>query len=110
MHRANLTFEGIFNSLGFPLVWNDAEHICGLKNLADRHGDCRTRNFLQTVEPSLTNLLPSTSLIELNDNVRLLRFKIGRRIVECQMAVLTDPDKRDIDRARRYRSSHAPAL
>ena len=54
--------------------------------------------------------LPRTEIIELHDDVRLLRCKIGGRVVERQMTVLSDTDKGCINRAGRYQVSHTAAF
>jgi len=46
-------------------------------------------------------LEPTRGIVELDGNVRLGCREIRRRIVECQMPILADPGKADIDRVLR---------
>ena len=57
-----------------------------------RVGTCVERR-----EPALAHLLAPARLVELHDQVWLAGIEVGRRVVEGQVAVLADPDKRDVD-------------
>ena len=43
-------------------------------------------------------LLAPTRFVQFDDKIWLIGFKIGRRVVESQMSVFADSNKRDIDR------------
>ncbi len=58
------------------------------------------RNLFNSPEPSLTNLLPAAGFIKLHHYIRIGCLEIGWRIIECQMAILTYPNKRHIDLTR----------
>src|SRR5581483_9147870 len=55
------------------------------------------RNVVQRRKPAFPELLLATRFIEIDDQVRLFRLKIRRRIVEREMAVLADTDEGDVD-------------
>src|ERR1700678_4241774 len=51
-------------------------------------------------EPRLADLLQRASLIEFHDEIRLVGLEISGRIIESEMTVLADADKRDINGCR----------
>ena len=55
------------------------------------------RNFIQALEPPLAQLLPSARFVKLDHNVGFVRFEVRRWVVECQVAVFADSDKRYVD-------------
>ena len=57
-------------------------------------------------EPALPYLLLSAALVEIHDQVRRGGFEIGRWIVEGQVRVLADTDKRHIDGLLPQPSAH----
>src|SRR5579859_395992 len=67
-------------------------------DLLHGHGDCLARNVIQRREPALAELLPSASLVEFDALVTLRRGKVGRRIVEGEVAVLADAGEGHVDR------------
>ena len=50
------------------------------------------RNVIDGGEPPLTDLLLPACRVERDDDVGFVRFEVGRRIVEGEMAVLADAD------------------
>jgi len=89
-HRLSLP---VLSSIG-----DDTQDVPRFENLLNRHRDRSRRNFVQTVKPTFTCLLPSTSFIERNHEIRFFCLEICRRVVECQVAILPDANKRQIDR------------
>src|ERR1041385_1957603 len=67
-------------------------------------------HFVDTSKPSLTYLLLTTSLIEINHKVGFGRFEIRRRIIECKVSIFPDADKRHIDRLSRDQFAHSSAF
>ena len=50
--------------------------------------------------------MPAASLVQLHDQVGILCLKVGRRIVECQVAVLADAGKHHVNWCARQCASH----
>ena len=65
-------------------------------------------HFVQISEPSLAHLLQSASMVKRHGDVRLFRVEIGGRIVECDVPIFANAQKRDINRCRANRLAHAP--
>lgn len=55
-------------------------------------------NVIHGRKPTFSELLVSASLIQIHYNVRILGDHVARRIVEGQMAILTNTNKCNIDR------------
>jgi hypothetical protein len=82
----------------FPALWNTADPGIGLKQARTSNRDRRSRYRVNIFEVFLANLLLAAGRVE-GDNlhgdgiVKICR----RRIIECDVAVFADPDKRDVD-------------
>src|SRR5215472_6211057 len=98
--RADFSFEAEFYCLRFPAFRNHANYLIGLQNLAYGHRNGSSGDFGNICEPSLTDLLEPASLIEFHDQIRLVLFKIRRRVIEGQVSVLPNTNESDIDGSR----------
>jgi len=94
----DLPFEASPDGGGFAGVRDDRDDFLRAQDLPDGHGDGFARNFVEAGKPALVELLPTASLVQLHDEVRLFGSKIGGRIIECKVAVFTDADKGEINR------------
>ena len=103
-HRRHLAFDARLDRLRLARVGHHADDLARLQNLAHRHRDGLRRDVRDRAEPAFADLLPAARVVERDDEVRLLGVEIGRGIVERQVAVFADPDKRDVDR-RCWRAS-----
>src|SRR2546423_775146 len=101
MPWTNLCFKTISDRLRFSPVRDDTQDMARLENLADRHRDGSARNFFETAKPSFADLLKPASLIEFDDQIRLFGFKVGRGIIEREVAVFSDADECCINRVSR---------
>ena len=61
------------------------------------------RNFRNIRKPSFAHLLAAASFVEIDDEIGIFGIEIGWRIVEGEMTVLADADKRNIDWRRPQR-------
>jgi hypothetical protein len=84
---------------------NDPDNRAHVQNLPNRHRDRTRWNVADCREPPFTHLLTATRIVELDDEIRALGVEIRGRIVECEVAVLANPDERHIDRLRRQLSA-----
>ena len=55
-------------------------------------------DVIQRVKPPFSELLLTTRLVQCHHQKRFFRVEIGRRIIKCQMSVLTNPDKSGVYR------------
>lgn len=95
--RADLTFEAGLHGLGLAGIRRNTNDFFGPQDLTDGHGDRALGNFGEILEPSFTDLLLPTSLVKVDDEVRVFGLKVGGWIVEGEMPILTDPDEGNID-------------
>jgi hypothetical protein len=96
--RTDLSFEAGRNRRRLSRIGHDTNNFVSFQDLSHAHGDCSTRNFGKTLEPSFTELLPATSFVQIDDQIRLLSIKICGWIVESQVPVFTNSDKCHINR------------
>src|SRR5579864_6147977 len=96
-HGTDLTFEARFYGLSFTLVGNHGENLFGFENLFRRHRKRLLRNLGDICEPRLADLLLTACLVEIDDDVRFFGVEICGWIVECDMPVLPDTEKGDVD-------------
>src|ERR1043165_5288953 len=108
--RRHLKLDRCSHRFSLSRIRNDAQNISALQYLPDRHRNRLRRNFTNTSKPTLTALLPAARFIEINHEVRFVDVKIGGRIVEGQVPVFTDTDKRNVDRLLRDQLTNTPAL
>ena len=66
-----------------------------------------TQLQLQKKEP---HLLLTARLVKVNNNVRICRLHVARRVVEREVAVLTHPDKRHVNRHASQKLAQPSAL
>ena len=89
--------DDINHCLRLALVWHGQDQFACLHNLADRHRNRHFRYVLQRRKPSLAHLLATAGLIEADSDLGLLSIEVGRRIVEGEVAILTNASKAYID-------------
>ncbi len=106
----HIAFHRVANCLGFALVGHGADDGRAVHDLPHAHRDRLARDIVQRRKPTFAQLLPAARFIELDENVRLVCLKIGRRVVEGQVAVLADADERHVDRMVANDFAHAAAL
>src|SRR5436190_24344054 len=95
--RADLARETFLDCLRLPGFRHNCDDLLRFKNLPNRHRNRPPRNLIQTFKPTLSHLLPPTGLIKVHYDVRLVSLKVGRRIVESQMPILPNTNKRKIN-------------
>src|SRR6266496_388962 len=88
----------MFHRLRLAPVRNHDNDFPGAQDLSHRHRNCLRGHIRHTSEPSLVHLLLPASLVELDYEIRIVDFEIGGRIVECQVRILPNSDKGQIDR------------
>lgn len=104
--RPNLPFQTQLDRARLAHIRHDSDNLPRLQNLPRRHRDRARGHLRQIRKPALTHLLSATSLVQFNNDVRILGLKIRGRIIERNMPVLPDADERQIDRRRRQLSRH----
>src|SRR6516165_4303443 len=97
-HRTDLSLEAGLYRLSLALVWHDRKNFFCLKNLFRGHRNGLLGNLRNIGEPGFTNLLLPASLIEIDDDVRLLSVKVGRRIVKRDVSILANSEEGDVNR------------
>ena len=97
--RADWAFETCLDRLCFAQFGRDAENFFGFEKLPNRNRNRSSRNLAQTAEPAFADLLAAAGLVEIDDEIRRLCLKISGRIVESQMPIFADADKRNLNRA-----------
>src|SRR6476659_11197663 len=95
---------------GFRLAQcgDDAEYVMRLEDLMDRHRNRARWHVGERREPAFAELLAPARFVERHDDVRLARVEVRGWIVEGQVAVLADADKRDVDGRRGDRLASGP--
>ena len=97
MERRQLALKGDLHGIGLAFIRNRVDDAAALENLADGHGDGLFGHVVERGEPSFAELLVAADIVKIDDDVGLFRVEIRRRVVEGDMAVLTDADEADID-------------
>src|SRR6202162_3330539 len=97
-HGTDRPIETGFDGLRLAGSGNHGENFLGLENLLHRHRDGALRNSVEILEPTFSDLLQPASLVQCHGDVRLFCIEIGGRIVERDMSIFADTQKRDIDR------------
>ena len=82
----------------FALVRNHHDDFPGAQDLSHGHRNRLCRNIRHTPEPSLIHLLLPARVVEWDHQIRIVDFEVCGRIVECQVRILPNSDKRQIDR------------
>ena len=100
-HRVDRSVDAISYRHGFALIRHAANNFPRLHDAMDRHADRVRRDFIHRPEPPFANLLFATSFIELDHMIRRFGLEISRWVVEREMRILSNPDHRHIDRARK---------
>jgi len=85
------------NRPGLALVGHRADEVLGLENLANRHRNGLQWDVVEFGKPTLADLLAAASLLQIDDDVGIVGFKVGRWVVEAYVSVLTDAQKGNID-------------
>ena len=98
MQWGHLSGQAVPYGQRLAVVRHRAYYRFRLHNLADGHRDGLRGHLLEHLEPPLTHLLLTAVFIKTYDQIGSGGFKIGRRIVECQMSILADPGETDINR------------
>ena len=96
-HRGDRSFDGAADGFCLAQVRHDAQDVSRLENLSDRHRNRARRHIVDRIEPAFADLLAAAGVVEIDDEIRLARVEVGRRIVEGEVAVLADADERDVD-------------
>jgi len=93
MKRGNRELQTVSHGGSLSLIGDHAEHVAGFEYLLNRHRNGLHRHGFDRLKPTFAHLLTAASLVEIHNQVRLFSLKVGRRIIESQVPVLTDPDK-----------------
>ena len=101
MHRRYLAGEAIANGFRFAFIRDGANNCLRLQNLADRHREGLRRHLVKARKPAFAYLLKPTRLIQCDDNIGRVGFKVGRRIVESEVPVFADADECHVNRVLR---------
>src|SRR5437660_5619596 len=99
-HGADLSFEAGFYGLSLTLAGNHGENFFRLEYLLRRHRKSLLRNLGDFGEPRLADLLLAARLVKIDDDIRFFGVEICRGIVKCDMPVLPDAEKGDVERRR----------
>src|SRR6185503_7090022 len=110
MHRTYLQLDRGFHGLRLSPVRNNAQDLATSEYLFDRHRDRLRRNFINALEPTLTNLLLATCVIQIDNDVWFVGVKVCRRVVKCEMPVFTYTNKRHINCLSRDELTNASTL
>ena len=97
MHWIYVQLDRGFHCLRLSPVRNNAQDFEASEYLFDGHRNRLSRNFINAFEPTLTNLLLATCVIEIDNDVWFVGVKVCRRVVKCEMPVFTYTDKRYIN-------------
>src|SRR3954453_6371533 len=108
--RRDFTFDRVADRLSLALVRHGADDRAALHNLSHAHRDSLLRHVIKRRKPAFTQLLSAAGFIELHNQVRLLGFEICRRIVEREMPILANSDKRDVSRMSTNNFANPSAL
>src|SRR3954468_10853810 len=100
-HRTNLSLEACFHRLCFALVWNYSKNFLRFENLFRRHRYRLLRYLRDIRKPRFADLLLPARLIQADDDVRLLRIEIGRRIVKGNVPVFPNAEESNVNWSRR---------
>src|ERR1700730_6502805 len=92
-HRTDFPLETQLDRRSFPRVRYNANNFFALQNLAYRHGNGSLGDFGNIREPSLAKLLATAGFIEADNEIGIFCLEVGRRIVKCQMTILSDTHK-----------------
>ena len=90
--------QTVLDRLRLAFVRDRADDGFRFHDLADGHRDRLLGNLRKGLEPPLAHLLPAAGLVEVHHEIRSRGFEVGRWIVECEMPVLADAGKANIDR------------
>src|SRR5579872_3196666 len=96
-HRADGALETSLDRWRFSRVRNHRNDCSRFQNLANRHGNGLLRDGCDIREPAFAYLLAAAGLIEIHDDVGIIRVEIRRRIVKSEMAVFADACKRHVN-------------
>src|SRR4051812_23395820 len=97
IHIAYRLLEAILQGPGFTLIRYRADDMFGSHYLPYGHADGRLGNICDGGEPAFTELLLPAGFVQRCDDIRLDSIKIRRRIIECQVAILSDARERHVD-------------
>jgi hypothetical protein len=97
MHWVYVQLDRGFHCVRLSAVRNNAQDFEASEYLFDRHRNRLSWNFINAFEPTLTDLLLATCLIEINNDVWFVSVKVRRWVVECKMPVFTYANKRYIN-------------
>src|SRR6476646_7453888 len=103
---ADFQLQATSDSLCLSSIRNNTKQLASLQNLLNGHRNGLTRNRLEVPKPSFTDLLSAARLIEIDHEIRLLGFKVGRRIIKSQMAIFTKAQERGINSLLRDQFAH----
>ena len=94
----NISLQRVLDGLRFSFIRDHYDDLLGPQDLPHRHRNRLLRNIGHFGEPAFVHLLLTTGSIEIDNKIRILNFKIGRRIVERQVSIFADPNKGEIYR------------
>ena len=96
-HGRDLALHTGLDSLRLPLVGHDADDFARFEDLPHGHGNGSGGYLVSRGEPAFADLLLPALSVERHNQVWLLGVEVRRRIVERQVAILANPDKRHVD-------------
>ncbi len=105
-HGTDFSLKAGLRRPRLALTTHTGNDLPRFKNLANRHGQGLSRNLCQRSEPTFVHLLLPARLVEIHHQIRVLGFKVRRRIIESQMSVLANSHKCHIDRRGVQLASH----
>jgi hypothetical protein len=93
----NRVFQAVPDRFSFSNVRYRTDDASRSHDLSDRHADGLIGHLIKAVEPPLPQLLPAAYFVQLYHDIGFTGLEIGRRVIKCQVSVLTDTCQCHID-------------
>ena len=88
-HIGDLAPEGGFDRLGLAQVRHRDNYAGAFEDLLDAHRYCPGGDIVESLKPSLTELLLSAFFVEVDNEVGFFGVEVGGRVVKGEMAVFS---------------------
>ena len=96
--RGDGAVQGAFGGLGFALLRTEADHLLRAAQGRDGEGERVEGHLVHAREVTFVHLLLTAGQVELDDLHQTLVLEVGdRRIVEGDVAILTDAEAAEVD-------------
>ena len=89
-HRADLAIETSLDRFRLARPWNNRNQLIDFHDLLDRHGYRLFWHLCDVGEPSLADLLMAAGFVELDNQIGFFGVEVSRRVIEGEMAVLSN--------------------